>query len=146
MQAGTQFRTLRRPGTVLHGLLRQQELTAHRQAPLNAVSSVKRTTIGTVLLRHALQQHNRQIARQNRRIRFGTIMEQTASSHRLGTARLGILQATHQLTIQRQEYADTNVQTTTTLKTVEQAAFPTQKQVSLVQVCPQMQAGTLFRA
>ena len=101
----------------------------------NAGSSAIKITIGTAQLQNVFQQLDKLNAHQNQKTQIGTITEQTASLHRHGTVRSGILQTTHQLTIQRQEYADTNVPTATTLKTAEQAVFPTQKQVLLVLDC-----------
>ena len=90
-------------------------------------------------------QHNRRIAHQSLQTPFGTTATETANSRRHGTERIGILQVTHRLTIQRQEFADTSVQTAITQKTMEQPAFPTQKPMLVAQIFLRLRSGTRFR-
>ena len=89
---------------------------------------------------------SRRIVRQSRQTQFGMTTVQTANSHRHGTVPLGILQVILQPTIQLPELAGTNVATATTLKTADQAAFPTQKRVLHAQVCHRMHSGTQLQA
>ena len=80
-------------------------------------------------------QHNRRIAHQSLQTPFGTTATETANSRRLGVVLRGVQQATLQPTIQLPELAGTNVQTATTLKTVERVVFPIQKQELPAQDC-----------
>ena len=125
---GTVFRLLRRHGTEKHGRLQQQEVTEHQPEPAN--TSAKRITIGTVRTEPVMPRLSLVTAPQNRQTPSGTttaiiITVQQEHSHRLGTARRGIRQATLQVTAQLPEPACTNVTTNPTEK--ETSVFRTQK-------------------
>ena len=125
---GTVFRPSRRHGTVNRGHLQQQEVTEHQPEPAN--TSAKRITIGTVRTEPVMPRLSLVTAPQNRQTPSGTttaiiITVQQEHSHRLGTARRGIRQATLQVTAQLPEPACTNVTTNPTEK--ETSVFRTQK-------------------